>query len=67
MDFVGKGPGLRCVESVMPPCDGLLPIMEASAECKGHCSRDGVDIKLFLEKSVMERLLQDAELWGGDV
>lgn len=69
IDFVGNGgPKLRFVESVMPSCDGLLQIMEAPGEvgdANGHWSRNGVDVSLFLEEAVMERLLADELLWGG--
>jgi hypothetical protein len=71
VDFMGKaGPELRFVESVMPSCDGLVQIMEAPGEdrySKGHWSRNGVDVNLFLEKGSMERLLQDDLLWGGSL
>ncbi|KAG0652360.1 bahd hydroxycinnamoyl transferase HCT1 [Hyphodiscus hymeniophilus] len=67
VDFVGNGgPSLRFVESVMPSCDGLVQIMEAPGhrDGTGHWSRNGVDVNLFLEKDVMERLLEDGLLWG---
>ena len=69
VDFVGEGgPGVRFVESVMPSCDGLVQIMETpgdSTDKKGHWSRNGVDVNLFLEREAMERLLGDEQLWGG--
>lgn len=52
----------------MPPCDGLLEIMEAPGRLKnadgGGWVDDGVDVSLFLEASAMERLLDDGELFG---
>ncbi len=66
VDFFGKGgPELRYVEPVMPSCDGLVEIMEAQGEEKGHWTANGVDVNLFLESEAMGRLLEDRHLWGG--
>ncbi|KAH6674433.1 transferase family-domain-containing protein [Halenospora varia] len=66
VDFVGTGgPRLRYVGPVMPPCDGLVDVLETLGEAKGHWSSNGVDVSVFLEKNAMDRLLVDSMLWGG--
>jgi hypothetical protein len=44
--------------------DGLLLLMEALGQEKGHWTANGVDVCLFLEEKSMERLLEDPSLWG---
>lgn len=50
----------------MPPLDGLVEIMEAPGKERkkegGSWIDDGVDISVFLEAEVMERLLSDKTL-----
>jgi len=43
--------------------DGLLLVMEALGDEKGHWTANGVDVCLFLEEKTMERLLADPLLW----
>ena len=65
VEFVSGGGKLRYVEPVMPYCDGLVEIMEANGEERGHWTANGVDISVFLEEKAMERLLSDPLLWNG--
>jgi hypothetical protein len=65
--FLGEsGPKLRYVQPEMGG-DGLLLVMEALGEEKGHWSANGVDINVYLEATAMERLLEDPSLWGEGV
>lgn len=67
VDFVGEqGPELRYVQPEMGG-DGLLLVMEALGGEKGHWTANGVDVNVFLEKEVMEKMLQDPMLWGQGV
>jgi hypothetical protein len=67
VDFLGgSGPKLRYVQPEMGG-DGLLLVMEALGEEKGHWSVNGVDVNLYLEASAMQRLLKDSSLWGEGV
>ncbi|KAI9740814.1 MAG: hypothetical protein M1818_004419 [Claussenomyces sp. TS43310] len=64
VDFVGDGGlSLRYVQPEMGG-DGLLLVMEALGEKRGHWSVNGVDVHLFLDKGAMERLIADPKLWG---
>lgn len=64
VDFVGGGgPKLRYVQPEMGG-DGLLLVMEALGEGRGHWSVNGVDVHIYLEESTIKRLLEDPLLWG---
>jgi len=64
--FGGLGK-LRCVQPVMPVMDGLVEIMEAGGDEKGHWTRNGVDVSIYLEAEAMKRLELDERIWGGDL
>ena len=61
----------RYVEAVMPSCDGLVEVMEASDVRREGGERadwisEGVDVSVYLEAEAMKRLLLDGDLWGGN-
>jgi hypothetical protein len=63
----------RYVEAVLPPCDGLLHIMEAiptSTDTPGlplkHWAEHGVDVHFYMEAESMQRILDDSFLRAYD-
>jgi hypothetical protein len=61
-DF-GFGPPTR-VHPFMPPCDGIVVVMEAKEAAGTHGARGGVSLRLLLREDVLARVLADPELVG---
>lgn len=67
VDFGLEPESLRAVQPVMSFMDGIVNVVEARGPLggeKGHWSKNGVDVHVYLEKEAMGRLVRDGELWG---